>query len=311
MQPPSGAQWEIRRGGQRAVVVEVGGGLREYDIDGKPVLDGYAIDRMADGGRGQPLFPWPNRLADGQYTFGGQQLQLPIDEMERHNAIHGLTRWLNWSLAEHQSNVVRVELVIHPRPGYPYALRLAITYALEDDGLHVRTRAQNLGNQALPFGAGQHPYFTVGTPLVDQATLQVPSLHRLELDQERRLPTSKTLAVETTEFDFRTPRLIGPLVIYECFSALIRDAAGRAHITLTNPIIKQAVAVWLDEHYNYVQVFSGDTLAQDRRRRGLAIEPLTCPPNAFQTRTDLIVLQPGDTIELDWGIEFDNGLTRS
>jgi len=65
MEPPSGAQWEIRHARQRAVVVEVGGGLREYDVDGKPVLDGYATDRMADGGRGQPLFPWPNRMADG------------------------------------------------------------------------------------------------------------------------------------------------------------------------------------------------------------------------------------------------------
>ena len=91
----------------------------------------------------------------------------------------------------------------------------------------------------------------------------------------------------------------------------MRDEDGRARITLTNPITKRTVAVWLDEHYNYVQVFSGDTLAQDRRRRGLAIEPLTCPPNAFRTRTDLIVLEPGATIELNWGIEFDNGLTRS
>ena len=67
----------------------------------------------------------------------------------------------------------------------------------------------------------------------------------------------------------------------------------------------------VDEHYDYVQVFSGDTLAPDRRRRGLAIEPLTCPPNAFRTHTDLIVLEPGATLELNWGIKFDNGLTRS
>src|ERR1700687_5893719 len=92
--PPSGQQFEIRNGVQRAVVVEVGGGLRTHDVDGQPVLDGYDVDRMADGGRGQPLLPWPNRLADGQYSFEGQELRLPVDDVVRQNEMHGLTRWL-------------------------------------------------------------------------------------------------------------------------------------------------------------------------------------------------------------------------
>src|SRR5687768_16737287 len=96
--PPSGHQIEIQHGGQRAVVVEVGGGLREYVVDGRPVLDGYAEGEMADGARGQPLLPWPNRLDGGRYDFGGRSFQLPIDEVERQNAIHGLTRWANWNV---------------------------------------------------------------------------------------------------------------------------------------------------------------------------------------------------------------------
>ena len=95
--PPSGAQYELRLGNQRAIVVEVGGGLREYEVDGQAVLDGYPVERMADGGRGQPLLPWPNRLRDGQYEFDGEHLQLPIEEVGRNNAIHGLTRWVNWT----------------------------------------------------------------------------------------------------------------------------------------------------------------------------------------------------------------------
>src|SRR5258707_11457460 len=98
---PSGRQFELRSGRQRAVVVEVGGGLREYEVDGQPVLDGYGVDAMADGGRGQPLLPWPNRIADGQYEFGGTRLQLPIDEVSRHNAAHGLTPWGNWDAPPH------------------------------------------------------------------------------------------------------------------------------------------------------------------------------------------------------------------
>lgn len=58
----------------------------------------------------------------------------------------------------------------------------------------------------------------------------------------------------------------------------------------------------MSRDYRYVQVFSGDTLGPDKRRRGLAVEPMTCPPNAFRTGVDLMVLRPGEDIRLEWGI---------
>ena len=311
MEPPSGRQLEIRHGPLRAVVVEVGGGLREFTRDGEPVLDGYAVENMADGGRGQPLLPWPNRLADGQYEFRGQTHQLPIDELSRRNASHGLTRWLSWSVVDQSTERVRVEYLLHPRPGYPFTLQLQLEYALDDTGLTVRTFARNLGQQELPLGAGFHPYFTVGTPLVDGASLKIPALGRLDLDPERRLPTSRILAVAGTDFDFRSPRSIGELVIDDCFCALSRDDDGRARVTLTNVEAGMSMSVWMDEHFKYAQVFTGDTLAAPRRRQGLAIEPMTCPPNAFRSGMDLIVLQPGSDLQIEWGVEFDNSLTSA
>src|SRR5438552_1653900 len=137
--PPSGLQFEIRCGSQRAVAVEFGGGLREYEIAGQRVLDGYAVDHMADGGRGLPLLPWPNRLADGSYEFDGEQMQLPIDEIARRNAIHGLTRYVNWTLTDRADDRVRVAYRLYPRHGYPFTLDLQIDYALDDSGLTVRT----------------------------------------------------------------------------------------------------------------------------------------------------------------------------
>jgi galactose mutarotase-like enzyme len=51
-------------------------------------------------------------------------------------------------------------------------------------------------------------------------------------------------------------------------------------------------------------VYTGDTLGElQRRRRGVAIEPMTCPPNALRTGTDVIVLQPGHEWTARWGIE--------
>ena len=300
--PPSGRQFEIRSGSQSVVVVEVGGGLREYLVNGHAVLDGYAVDSLADGGRGQPLLPWPNRLADGHYEFDGEQMQLPIDEIGRRNAIHGLTRWANWALADRADDRVTLTYRLYPRHGYPFTLDLLIEYSLDDSGLTVRTTAHNVGQRTLPFGAGQHPYFTVGTALVDSAELQLPAQRRLELDPERRLPTGTSLPVAGTSFDFRQSKPIGSLIVDECFADLARDADNRARVTLSDPSSGKSLTVWMDERYRYIQAFTGDTLTADRRRRGLAIEPMTCPPNALHTGTDLIVLQPDEWCTLAWGV---------
>jgi galactose mutarotase-like enzyme len=300
--PPSGTQYEIKHAGQRATVVEVGGALREYVVDGHAVLDGFPVDTRADGGRGQPLLPWPNRILDGVYEFDGQRLQLPIEEVERHNAMHGLTRWQNWSLVERAAKRVRLALTIHPRPGYPFTLALALEYALDDRGLLVRTIARNAGVSPLPFGAGQHPYLSVGTPRVDEATLRLAASHRLEMDPERLVPTGVLLATAVTDYDFRVPRRIGDCVLDDCFTDLARDDRGRAEVTLSDPGSGWSVTLWMGTDYRYTQIFTGDTLAQDRRRQGLAIEPMTCPPNAFRTGTDLVVLGPGESITLEWGV---------
>jgi aldose 1-epimerase len=299
---PSGTQWEIRHGQQRAVIVEVGGGLREYTDGSAAVLDGYPAERMADGGRGQPLLPWPNRLADGRYTFDGRDHQLAIDEVASNNAIHGLTRWLNWHVVAQTASSIRVGHLLRPRPGYPFSLGLEIEYTLADTGLTVRTTARNRGTTPLPFGAGQHPYFTVGTPLVDAAVLELPTRARLELDTQRGLPTGTVRPVADTALDYTVPRSIGSTILDDCFCDLVRGDDGRARASLSDPSSGRRLTVWLGAAYRYLQVFSGETLAPERRRQSLAIEPMTCPPNAFRTGTDLITLQPDQSVELEWGV---------
>ena len=74
---PSGEQLELSFGERRAVVVEVGAGLRTYAIGGREVLDGYAADEMCASGRGQVLLPWPNRIEDGSYEFDGRRAPAP------------------------------------------------------------------------------------------------------------------------------------------------------------------------------------------------------------------------------------------
>jgi aldose 1-epimerase len=296
----SGAQFELSAGQQRATVVEVGGGLRTYTLGDWSILDGYAAQAMCDGGRGQPLLPWPNRLGDGRYAFEGREYQLPIDEVSASNAIHGLTRWLNWHTVDQQPDRLTMALTLHSRPGYPFPLDLRLTYRLADDGLAIHTEAINVGSQSLPFGAGFHPYYTVGTPLVDAATLRVPASHTLELDG-RGLPTGRLLDVANGELDFRVGRPIDATRLDTCFTNLERDTAGNTSVELAGPDGRH-VEVWMDGNYRWLMVYSGETLAPARRRQGLAVEPMTCPPNAYRSGDGLRVLEPGEAFRGTWGI---------
>ncbi len=286
-------------GEQRAWIVEVGGGLRAYSAHRREVLDGYADDEMCSSARGQCLVPWPNRIRDGSYEFGGLQQQLPLTEPERHNAIHGLARWVNWTIAEQAADRVTMGYLLHPQPGYPHALRLAVEYRLTVDGLTVRTTATNVGRSACPYGAGAHPYMTVGTPTVDSVVLQAPGRTRLTND-ERGIPTG-TAPVDGTEYDFRRARPIGKARLDTAFTDLERDDDGRARVRLASPNGGVTATLWLDERYRYLMLFTGDPLP-DVNRRSLGIEPMTCAPNAFQSGEGLVTLEAGESFEGVWGL---------
>ncbi|MEV6172582.1 aldose 1-epimerase family protein [Streptomyces sp. NPDC051954] len=298
---PTGEQWELRRGGQRAVVVQLGAALRHYEVDGRPVLDGFAADSRIAGGRGQLLVPWPNRVRDGRYEFDGADLQLALTEPEKHNAIHGLLRWTPWRLLARSDDTVRLGTLLLPQPGYPFTLDVVAEYRLGPDGFEANISATNVGDTPAPYGVGQHPYVTVGTDSVDSALLTVPAQYWLPAD-DRGLPTGRE-PVDGTVYDFRTERPIGDLRLDTAFTELGRDAEGRARVRLAHPSGSRGVDVWLGDSARYVQVYTGDTLAEpDRRRRGVAVEAMSCPADAFRSGTDLTVLEPGRGHVLRWGL---------
>jgi len=295
---PSGEQFELRHGDQRAVVVEVGATLRSYSVGGRALIDGFAQADAADGARGQPLIPWPNRLRDGRYEWEGKTHQLPLSEPELGNAIHGLVRWRSWSALDLSPSRATFGLRLFPMPGYPFTLGLTIEYELTDAGLHVCARAENLGVGACPYGVGFHPYLSVGGP-VDGAELQLPAGSSMTRD-ERQMPVS-TQPVGGTWLDFRQARTIGDAVLDTCFCDLEREHDGRVRVVLAGE--ESSVTLWMGEAFDYAMVYSGDTLAPARRRQGLAVEPMSCAPNAFQSGLGLVRLEPGATHVAEWGIE--------
>jgi aldose 1-epimerase len=308
---PTGTQFELRRGDQHAVVVEVGGGLRSYVVAGRELLDGYGADERCTSARGQSLIPWPNRLRDGRYRFAGEEHQLPLSEPAKHNAIHGLTRWSAWALAGRAQDRVTLEHVLHPQDGWPFALRLQIEYALGDAGLQVRTGATNVGAQPCPYGAGAHPYLTLGTDSIDELILQAPGQRHLPSD-DQGIPTGSA-PVDGTAFDFRLPRAIGDTQLDTAYADLHREDDGRAWVRLATADGTRRASIWLGEQYRYLMLFTGDSLpVPARRRRGLGIEPMTCAPNALQSGDGLQVLEPGQSLTGAWGISArDDGSRRA
>jgi aldose 1-epimerase len=297
MLAPTGRQFEIHRGSQTAVMVECGGGIREYTVAERPIIDGYPSTAPVTGSRGMPLLPWPNRIQDGRYAFGGVEFQLPINQVEEHHAIHGLTRWLPWTPIDHTSSRVTLGTTIFPQPGYAGTLVLRIAYLLTENGLAVHTEARNAGAQALPYGAGHHPYLAPGGGRVDSAILSVPASRRLAVDP-RSIPTGEEVDVAGTVYDFRRPRPVADLRLDTCYSGLERDPDGLARVRF------DGTTLWMDRSYSFLMLFTGDTLPDPaERRRGLAVEPMTCPPNAFQSGTGVITLAPGESVTSSWGFQ--------
>ena len=291
---PSGEQIELSFGDQRVVVVGVGGGLRRYSVGDESVLDGYSVVTMCGSGRGQLLAPWPNRIQDGSYEFEGESYQLALDEPERRNAIHGLVRWAKWTVAEDEAERAVLEHRLHPTPGYPFTLDLRVEYSLAEGGLTVRVEATNVGEEACPYGFGAHPYLSGGDGLVDGLELRIPGETAL-ISDERSIPIGRQ-SVDGTELDFRISKPIGSVQLDHCFTDLSRDGDGRVRVELGG-----RAALWVDESYPYVMVFTGDALP-DVARRSVAVEPMTCAPNAFRSGDGLIRLEPGESHAGSWGI---------
>ena len=296
---PSGKQFEISSGEHRATIVEVGGGIREYEAGGRDVLDPFPAGEICDGAHGAPLIPWPNRLADGRYTFDGEDFQVDLTEPDKHNAIHGFFLWRPWTATEHEADRVVMSARLHPMPGYPFRLDLGIAYELDESGLRVATTATNSGDRACPYGHGQHPYLSPGEGLIDHCTLQVPGRTRITTDPERQLPSGPE-PVEGTAFDFVDPAILGETAIDFAFTDLERDGSGRAWTRLAGTDGCSA-EIWVDETYPFVEIYTGDTLAAERARRGLGTEPMTCAPDGFNSGDGLLRIEPGETVTNTWG----------
>jgi len=293
----TGRQFTIAAGDHEATVVEVGAGLRRYAHRGVDVTFTYGDGDLPPKGCGAVLVPWPNRLRGGKYTFDGKAYQLPLSEPPTGNAIHGLGRWARWVPVRHETSAVTLALDIVPQAGWPFEVRVEVTYALDAvGGLAVTGVARNTGTGRAPFGAGFHPYLSTRGHGIGEVTVKVPARDRIVLD-EAKVPVGMQ-SVAGTPYDLRRGRRLGALRLDDGFAGL-STAGGRGAVLVRTR--SGGAQVWFDETFRFVQVFTPDLVAGGLP--GVAVEPMTCPADAFNSGTGLIVLTPRDSWTGSWGIQ--------
>jgi len=306
-QPRSGRQLRIAAHGYEAIIASIGASLRVLRFDGRDLVVPFEADEVRPGYRGATLAPWPNRIVDGRYGFGGGEYQLPLTEPARGQALHGLLPWAEYSDRLVLDDRVVLAAVIEPQSGYPFRVEVETEYRLDENGLQQTVTARNLGTDAAPWGTGPHPYLVAGpstgsgTERVDDWTLTLPASEVLTVTEERLSPVAVEPIAQHPQWDFREPRPIGDVFIDHAFTGLSR-AEGVAEVRLVSESGSGVALSW-DARCPWVQIHTADNPGQAGIHRiGLAVEPMTCPPDAFNSGTDLVVLAPGAEHSAAWRI---------
>lgn len=285
----SGITIELATDAYQAKIVSVGAGLAELTRYGRHLVVPHKPEEMPPAHQGKVLVPWPNRIANGSYRYKDVEYLLPINDRAANAAIHGLLAWRDWQISHRSASAVTLTTFLPPSYGYPFTLFCAITYRLDAaSGLQITLSTQNIGNQPAPYGAGIHPYLTCNLEALDSCTLQLPAKQLFSMDEQ--LNPLHLITSHEAGLDYLSPRLLGATQIDHTFKTISSETPWK--VVLTSP--QQQMSVFLCSAQPWLQVYTGEKLA----RTGLAAEPMSCPPDAFNSTQDLISLAPQETHRL-------------
>jgi len=302
MEPLSGRQLQLRAGDYQATIASIGASLRELTWQGRPLVVPFAEDEVRPAYRGAVLAPWPNRVVDGKYQYDGVEHQLPLTEPDRGHALHGLVAWQDFAVVWEQPGAVTLTATVPAQDGYPFRIALVVGYALAEDGLTISLEATNTGAGSAPFGASIHPYLCAGPGVVDDWSLELSAARVLTVTPDRLIPRDvQSVTDAPDQFDFRQARVIAATFLDHAFTDLSPDPDGRFSARLTDAAGRGVIMRW-GEECRWLQVHTADLPAPKASRIGLAVEPMTCPPDAFNSGQDLVTLRPGEGTAVQWRI---------
>ena len=239
------------------------------------------------------LFPFPNRVRQGKFTFEGKEYSLALQSHHdgEGNWIHGFVCKRPWNVEEYgESDELGAYLrcsfdsIGFPEiyEQFPFPFLITITYSLKDGILTIDADMKNTGNSNMPMGFGIHPYFRAplgtdssaadcGKPKASVAfcTIRVPANKYWEL--VGKLPTGKILPVEG-KYDLRSPQILEGLAFDDVFTDLIfEDNVTRTVLDDTKAKIR--VIVEADTLFRELVVYTPP-------RPSICFEPYTCATDA-------------------------------
>ena len=250
----------------------LGGSIQELIIDDINIIKGISFD---DSGisdylvkyQSAVLFPFPNRLEDGQYTFEGTLYRFPLNHTETKNAIHGFINDKPFEVIRITNNSLKLEFNSDGDEAFPFNYSFGINFVFSKRHLQVQFSIDNRGDHAFPFGLGWHPYFQLNS--FEGNTLEF-SGDKIYTTTERLIPNSSEehensiIEIEKASLD-TAYRLIRP------------------EIRLRTPLYELQMQTPED---CYLQIYT------PADKQSIAIEPMTCIANAFNNGIGLKILQP-------------------
>lgn len=258
------------------------------------------------------LAPFGGRVADARYSFDGRSEDLqPGATGAAREFRHGFVRDADFAVVElaadgASATATLATTAIRPRPGYPFAIDLAVGFTLDANGLTLQARMRNVGDRAAPCFFGWHAYFRAGGGMADDWMLQIPAQMAIRTDANL-IPLPGDAAYvpldRTPALDFRTARRIGGTVLDNGYAGLAVGDDGRIHTRLADPSSGFAIDVWQER--GVMHAFTGDTLGAGARS-AVALEPMECMADAFNRPecADEVRLEPGVERVFRCGVEL-------
>ncbi|GGG77759.1 aldose epimerase [Corynebacterium pelargi] len=278
----------LKCGDMAAEINTLGAGLKSLTYNGDPLVETYTSPNEPPLAAGLWLAPWPNRTEDGTFEFEGQEHQLDITEPERNNAIHGFVHKQVWDVVQHYENVASLSCEIAPTQGWPWPITLSVNYQLSPFELTATVIAQTEAPEA-PFALGWHTYLSAKGAETDRSTLRVNVEKQLPLDANRNLPCGDLQESDLAK-KLRQGTSLQGVVMDDCFRV---DRGLVAELTSDDGGVRMVC----EDAFHWAQIFTPDEsfgVTYPGRGRAVAVEPMTAPPNALKSATDLATLKhPG------------------
>ena len=266
------------------VFPNLGGSIQELTVERISIIKSIALDAsgLENYKTTYPsavLFPFPNRVSQGKYSYNNEQFQLSINEPGFNNAIHGLVSNKEFIVDEVDSQSISMRYRHDSSHGFPFPYEFVITYLFSETGLKLSFEVTNLGTQSFPFGMGWHPYFE----LVNYNQCSVDfSAEKKYVNNEKMVPIDSEVYAEEY-IDLTTVELDS--------AYKLRDGI----IVLNSPHYQLQMEVPED---CYLQLYTPE------KRTALAIEPMTCIADAFNNRVGLKHLSPGNNYVFETSISI-------